>query len=62
MRFSLVTNLVEMDEEKMERLRRPEMPLLSIEKRKTTFQQVELGFSEEVACDEARRCLRCDLN
>jgi len=54
--------MLEIDEEKMEQLRRPEMPLLSIEKRKTTFEQVELGFNEDVACDEAQRCLRCDLS
>jgi NADPH-dependent glutamate synthase beta subunit-like oxidoreductase len=42
-------------------LRRPEMPLLAIDRRKTTFQQVELGYSEEVARNEAQRCLRCDI-
>jgi len=42
-------------------LRRPEMPLLMIERRRTTFQQVELGLSESMAREEARRCLRCDI-
>jgi len=42
-------------------LRRPEMPLLNLERRRTTFQQVELGYSENVAREEARRCLRCDI-
>jgi NADPH-dependent glutamate synthase beta subunit-like oxidoreductase len=42
-------------------LRRPEMPLLSIERRRTTFQQVELGFTENMVREEARRCLRCDI-
>jgi len=42
-------------------LKRPEMPLLNIERRRTTFQQVELGFSEAAAREEARRCLRCDI-
>ena len=42
-------------------LRRPEMPLLNLERRRTTFQQVELGYSENVVREEARRCLRCDI-
>jgi NADPH-dependent glutamate synthase beta subunit-like oxidoreductase len=42
-------------------LKRPEMPLLNIERRRTTYQQVELGYSESVAREEARRCLRCDI-
>jgi NADPH-dependent glutamate synthase beta subunit-like oxidoreductase len=42
-------------------LRRPEMPLLNIERRRTTFQQVELGYPENAVREEARRCLRCDI-
>lgn len=42
-------------------LKRPEMPLLNMERRRTTFQQVELGYSENQAREEARRCLRCDV-
>ncbi len=42
-------------------LKRPEMPLLNIERRRTTFQQVELGYTENMAREEARRCLRCDI-
>ncbi len=42
-------------------LKRPEMPLLGIDRRRTTFQQVELGYSENMAREEARRCLRCDI-
>jgi NADPH-dependent glutamate synthase beta subunit-like oxidoreductase len=42
-------------------LKRPEMPLLNIERRRTTFQQVELGYSENMVREEARRCLRCDI-
>ncbi|MDM8548597.1 FAD-dependent oxidoreductase [Desulfobacterales bacterium HSG2] len=42
-------------------LKRPEMPLLNIDRRRTMFQQVELGYSEETAREEARRCLRCDI-
>ena len=42
-------------------LKRPEMPLLAIDRRRTTFQQVELGYTEKEARQEARRCLRCDI-
>ena len=42
-------------------LKRPEMPLLNLERRRITFQQVELGYSENTAREEARRCLRCDI-
>jgi hypothetical protein len=42
-------------------LKRPEMPLLNIDRRRTLFQQVELGYSENMVREEARRCLRCDI-
>jgi NADPH-dependent glutamate synthase beta subunit-like oxidoreductase/formate hydrogenlyase subunit 6/NADH:ubiquinone oxidoreductase subunit I len=42
-------------------IRRPEMPLLNIYRRRTTFQQVELGYLEDMVREEARRCLRCDI-
>ena len=42
-------------------LKRPEMPLLNLDRRRTTFQQVELGYSENAVREEARRCLRCDI-
>ncbi len=42
-------------------LKRPEMPFLSNNRRRVTFQQVELGYEENAAREEARRCLRCDI-
>jgi NADPH-dependent glutamate synthase beta subunit-like oxidoreductase len=42
-------------------LKKPEMPLLNYNRRRVTFQQVELGYSENLAREEARRCLRCDI-
>ena len=42
-------------------LKRPSMPLLNIDRRRTTFQQVELGYPENAVREEARRCLRCDI-
>ncbi|MEJ2156129.1 MAG: FAD-dependent oxidoreductase [Desulfobacteraceae bacterium] len=46
--------------EKME-IRRPQMPMLPMNRRQVTFQQVELGYDEVMARTEARRCLRCDV-
>jgi NADPH-dependent glutamate synthase beta subunit-like oxidoreductase len=40
---------------------RVEMPTLPIEKRHGNFAEVELGFDEKMAVEEAKRCLRCDL-
>jgi NADPH-dependent glutamate synthase beta subunit-like oxidoreductase/ferredoxin len=42
-------------------LRRPEMTMLNPDRRRITFQQVELGLSEAMAREEGRRCLRCDI-
>jgi NADPH-dependent glutamate synthase beta subunit-like oxidoreductase/ferredoxin len=42
-------------------LRRPEMQMLNPDRRRITFQQVELGLSEAMAREEGRRCLRCDI-
>ena len=40
---------------------RGEMPLLPLEQRLSSFREVSLGFDEQTAIQEARRCLRCDL-
>ncbi len=37
------------------------MPCLPAKQRYSSFAEVELGFSESEAVDEAKRCLRCDL-
>jgi putative selenate reductase YgfK subunit len=42
-------------------IKRPEMPMLNIDRRRTTFQQAELGYTENMVREEARRCLRCDV-
>jgi len=38
---------------------RAKMPEISIEERKGNFKEVELGFPEDVAMAEAKRCLSC---
>jgi NADH-quinone oxidoreductase subunit F len=48
-------------EEEWETQARSEMPLLVPSERKSGFGEIELGFSEELARQESRRCLRCDL-
>ena len=42
-------------------LQRPKMAFLDIDRRQTTFDQVELGYREDHVRQEARRCLRCDI-
>ncbi len=44
-----------------ERRPRQVMPLLPLEERVSGFQEVELGFTEEMAVEEANRCLECGL-
>lgn len=40
---------------------RPEIPTIPPEQRLSTFDGVELSWSEQAAIEEATRCLRCDL-
>ncbi|HAL57720.1 MAG TPA: NADH-quinone oxidoreductase subunit NuoF [Bacteroidetes bacterium] len=40
--------------------RRPRMPRVLPEGARTNFDEVELGYTAEMAMKEARRCLRCD--
>jgi len=47
--------------EEAEEKRRPQMPTLPLKERLGSFSQVELGYDDEKAIEEAERCLRCDL-
>lgn len=49
-------------EEAPEERPRAKMPVLSAEERRCTFKEIECGFSEDRAKEEAKRCLRCDLS
>ncbi len=40
---------------------RPPMKMLSLDERLKSYAQVVLGFDEEKAIEETKRCLRCDL-
>ena len=50
-----------LSEEELIQIRRAEPPQAAMEQRQTSFAEVELTLSEEDAQQEAKRCLRCDL-
>ncbi|MBW2064891.1 MAG: NADH-quinone oxidoreductase subunit NuoF [Deltaproteobacteria bacterium] len=52
---------VELTDEEIERLNRPEIPTKPVKERIKSFTEVEEALSEEDAVLEAKRCLRCDL-
>ena len=53
-------NLVkEVSKEGVEKRSRQIMPLLPVEKRTGNFEEIETGFTEEMALREAERCLNC---
>lgn len=45
--------------EEMPGIERAKMPALAVGERKNNFSEVELGYSEQAAREEARRCLKC---
>ncbi|MCL0103191.1 FAD-dependent oxidoreductase [Dehalococcoidia bacterium] len=51
----------ETEEEEWEAQPRVPMPILPPEERRRSFDEIERGFSEERGREEAKRCLRCDL-
>ena len=63
-RPSMYIKPLELPDEELEELlatRRPQMACLSVEDRKSNYNEVEHGLTEEQAVKEAKRCLRCDL-
>ena len=55
---------IEFSDEELEELltsKRPTMAQLSPAERKSNFQEVDQGLTEEQAIKEAKRCLRCEL-
>ncbi|NOX32828.1 MAG: FAD-dependent oxidoreductase, partial [Deltaproteobacteria bacterium] len=52
---------IEMSASRKMTLKRPEMPMLNVDRRRTMFQQAELGYDEANVRKEAGRCLRCDI-
>ncbi|MDP2727779.1 MAG: hypothetical protein Q8P59_09575, partial [Dehalococcoidia bacterium] len=41
--------------------KRQKMPNLAVRERVRSFQEVDLGYQEQDAVSEARRCLTCDV-
>ncbi len=60
-RPALQVEAIELTEEEIEELRRPEMAALPFSERVEGFKEVELGFSEPQAISEVKHCLRCDM-
>jgi NADH-quinone oxidoreductase subunit F len=60
-RPSLYVEPMELTEEEIQKAKRVKMPRLPLNARKKNFKEVELGLTEEKAVNEARRCLRCEL-
>jgi hypothetical protein len=40
---------------------RVRMPTLALKRRLSGFEEVNQGYSTQMAIEEAKRCLRCDL-
>ncbi|UCH50765.1 MAG: FAD-dependent oxidoreductase, partial [Chloroflexota bacterium] len=57
----IVESATKTEEETWEAQPRLEVPTLPTDKRKNSFEEIELCFSEDKAQYEAKRCLRCDL-
>ena len=53
-----IETLPELEEGERHRI---SIPTLTLSERLCSFAEVELGLGEEMAIEEAKRCLRCDL-
>jgi putative selenate reductase YgfK subunit len=52
---------IRMDYHEKAFIQRQEIPLIDLDRRMHTFDQVELGLDEYAAKQEAKRCMRCDV-
>jgi NADH-quinone oxidoreductase subunit F len=60
-RPSLYVEPVKLTEEEAQNTKRAKMPHLPPGKRRSGHEEIETGFTKELAMREARRCLRCEL-
>jgi NADH-quinone oxidoreductase subunit F len=60
-RPSLYVEPVKLTEEEAQNTKRVKMPHLPPAKRRSGHEEIETGFTKELALKEARRCLRCEL-
>lgn len=61
-RFNDLSPIPELAQRRIDLIKKEDrivMPALPDEKRKSSFEEVELGFSEEEAVKEAQRCMNC---
>jgi len=54
-----ITRVKEVSKDGVGKKARATMPMLDLEKRDGSFTEVELGFDEKTAIEEAKRCLNC---
>ena len=52
---------IRMDYHEKAFIQRQEIPMIDLDRRMHTFDQVELGLDEKAAMEEAKRCMRCDV-
>jgi NADH-quinone oxidoreductase subunit F len=60
-RPAIKVEAVTLTEDELGTIKVPVIPVLPIEERQLNFKETELGFTEEMAVNEAKRCFRCDL-
>jgi hypothetical protein len=60
-RPSFYVEPVKLTEEEAQNTKRAKMPHLPPAKRRSGHEEIETGFTKELALKEARRCLRCEL-
>lgn len=64
-RLPQTMQVVVIDEENMPRFVEPrehsKVPMLPVSERVSSFREVELGFAQQVAIEEAKRCLNCPV-
>ena len=59
MRENLNPDLSKEEFERFPKIPRNDMPMLPVEKRINSFDEVELGYTEDLAMAEVKRCLEC---
>ena len=55
------TELSKVDTDRIQSAFRAGMPKIELERRRSSFDEVELGFDEETAVREAKRCVDCSI-
>lgn len=56
-----MVEVIELDYHRKAFIKRQEIPLIDLDRRLHSFDQVEVGLDEIAAREEAKRCMRCDI-